>query len=338
MRHAIGIDIGGGSTKLGLVADTGEILARCTLAAVPGECGDEIVQSYATAVSGMVPEGVAVCGVGVGYPGPIHPGNLSGGVGNVPGLIDYPLALRLTAALGLPARLENDATAAALAEARFGAGSASKRLLMVTAGTGIGVAMIVDGQAMVTSGGCLGDAGHIILDGRSPLHCRLGCTGCLEALASAEALDAIALDHAVLRPGAAVARRALDEGAPPTAATMIRCALEGDAEAQQMLAEAGRWIGCAVASWVHTFSPDTVVIGGGLVAAGKFLLAPVEAEARRCGLPSYMSKLRFAPAALGNDAGIIGAAAQMFAPQVVDLDLRIRPVQHGTSEWTTEQR
>ncbi len=312
MRHAIGIDIGGGSTKIGLVSETGEILARSTIAAVPGQPGEVIFDVYASAIGGLVPQGLPLSGIGIGYPGPIHPGNLSGGLGNVPGLVDYPLAQRLTDRLGLPARFENDATAAALAEARFGANSAARRLLMVTAGTGIGAAMIVDGQAMVTSGGCLGDAGHIIVGGGSSLRCRLGCAGCLEALASAEALDTRAQDHATLHPKGAIARLSEEDGTPVTAATVIRCALAGDPDARDLLAEAGRWIGRAVASWVHTFAPDTVVLGGGLMAAGALLLSPLEAEARRCGLPGYMAGLRFAPATLGNDAGIIGAAAQIF--------------------------
>jgi len=234
----------------------------------------------------------------------------------VPGLIDYPLAQAINRRLGLPARMENDATAAALAEARFGAGRGSRRMLMVTAGTGIGVAMIVDGVAMVTSGGCLGDAGHIILDGSSARRCRLGCTGCLEALASSEALDDLAAECAVLAPKGAIARQAMLDSNPASAATLIRCALAGDAQAQIMLAEAGRWIGRAVASWVHTFAPDTVVIGGGLGTAKAWLLAPIEAEAHRCGLPGYMNDLRILPAERGNDAGIIGAATQ-FLPWVL---------------------
>ena len=316
MRHAIGIDIGGGSTKIGLVSEEGQIIDRCKVAPDPEGHGDVITDAIADGVDGLMRRGISVSGIGVGYPGPIHPGNMSGGVGNVAGLNNYPLAQRLTELLGLPARLENDATAAALAEASFGAGRVAKRLLMVTAGTGIGVAMIVDGQAMVTSGGCLGDAGHIIVNGGSHLRCRLGCTGCLEAMASAEALDDLAVAEAAHYPLGAIARHAASFGTQPTAATIIHCALAGDTTAQAILAEAGRWIGRAVASWVHTFAPDVVVIGGGLGAAGTFLLAPLEAEARRCGLQDYFAGLPIVPATMGNDAGIIGAAAQIFVTPV----------------------
>jgi len=322
MRHAIGIDIGGGSTKIGLVSEDGQIIDRCKVAPDPEDHGDVIVQVVADGVNGLMRRGILVSGIGVGYPGPIYPGNMSGGVGNVAGLNNYPLAQRLTELLGLPARLENDATAAALAEASFGAGSASKRMLMVTAGTGIGVAMIVDGQAMVTSGGCLGDAGHIIVNGDSHLRCRLGCTGCLEAMASAEALDDLAAAEAAHYPLGAIARHAASSGTQPTAAMIIHCALAGDTTAQAILADAGRWIGRAVASWVHTFAPDMVVIGGGLGAAGTFLLAPIEAEARRCGLRDYFSDLPIVPATMGNDAGIIGAAAQIFVTPAVETALK----------------
>ncbi|OJF90078.1 ROK family protein [Pararhizobium antarcticum] len=313
MWHAVGIDIGGGSTKIGLVSAGGAILRQSRIPANPGDSGDAIVARYVAAIRALIPHGVRVRGIGIGYPGPIHDTNLSGGVGNVPGLIDYPLAKALSTALQLAVRLENDATAAALAEARFGAGSMAKRLLMITAGTGIGVAMIVNRQAMVTSGGCLGDAGHMIMDARGQ-RCRLGCIGCLEALASAEALDIIAADRSARYPDTAIARQARSERIKATAATVITCALEGDDDARIILSDAGRWIGRAVASWVHTFAPDTIVIGGGLSAAGQFLLAPLEAEARRCGLSGYMAGARFLPAEMGNDAGIIGAAAQMFLP------------------------
>jgi len=313
MLTAIGVDIGGGSTKIGLVSPAGEILTRARIEAIEDEPGDAFVDRVAVAIQTLLPKS-AVGGIGIGYPGPIHPGNLSGGIGNVPGLIDYPLAQAITCRLGLPARLENDATAAALAEVRFGAGRGSRRMLMVTAGTGIGVAMIVDSVAMVTSGGCLGDAGHIIVDGTSARRCRLGCTGCLEALASSEALDGFAAERATQDPQGAVARRANLEGNPPNAGTLIRCALAGDAQARTMLADAGRWIGRAVASWVHTFAPDIVVIGGGLVAANAYLLEPIEAETRRCGLPGYMANISFSSAARGNEAGIIGAATQ-FLPR-----------------------
>lgn len=313
MRHAIGIDIGGGSTKIGLVSDRGHIISRSAFAAIDGESGDAFSERLITAVLPLLAQGHSVGGIGIGYPGPIHPGNRSGGVGNVPGLIDYPLAERLSGDLNLAVRLENDATAAALAEAAFGAGRASRRMLMVTAGTGIGVAMVADGAAMVTSGGCLGDAGHIIVDGASSRRCRLGCIGCLESLASAEALDDLAAIEAEANPTSAIARHADQSAGHANAATIIRCAKAGDAAAKAVLVTAGQWTGRAIASWVHTFAPDTVVVGGGLMAAGRLLLEPIETETRRCGLPQYTRHLRFAAATMGNDAGIIGAAAQFFS-------------------------
>lgn len=314
MRHAIGVDIGGSSTKIGLVSETGMIHARARIAALEGETGAGFTQRLVAAIAALAEPGRASEGIGVGYPGPIHPGNLSGGIGNVPGLINYPLADRLTAALSLPARLENDATAAALAEARFGAGAASARMLMITAGTGIGVAMIVDGAAMVTSGGCLGDAGHMIVDGQSTRRCRLGCTGCLEAFASGEALDDFAIAETLAHPDGDIARHAAAHAVAAGASTVVHCALAGDIVSQAALRDAGQWIGRAAASLAHIFAPDTVVIGGGLAAAGDWLLAPLEAETRRCGLASYTKNLRFVTATMGNDAGIIGAAVQIFAP------------------------
>ncbi len=311
MLNAIGVDIGGSSTKIELVTPAGEIRDRARIVAIADEPGDAFAHRLVAAIRVLLQKG-PVGGIGIGYPGPIHPGNLAGGIGNVPGLIDFSLAMAITGRLGLPARLENDATAAALAEARFGAGRGSGRMLMVTAGTGIGVALIADGVAMITSGGCLGDAGHMIVDGTSARRCRLGCTGCLEALASSEALDDLAVEQARIDANGAIARQAATSGTSANAEILIRCALAGDGKAQMLLGEAGRWIGRAIASWVHIFAPDTVVIGGGLVAAGPHLLGPIEAETRRCGLPGYMTTLRVLSAEGGNDAGIVGAATQFF--------------------------
>jgi len=101
MRHAIGIDIGGGSTKIGLVSEDGRIIDRCKVAPDPEGHGDVIAHAIADGVNGLMRQGILVSGIGVGYPGPIHPRNMSGGVGNVAGLNNYPLAQRLTELLGL---------------------------------------------------------------------------------------------------------------------------------------------------------------------------------------------------------------------------------------------
>jgi glucokinase len=242
----------------------------------------------------------------------MHPDNMSGNLGNVAALDETPLAARLGAAFSLPARMQNDATAAGIAEARFGRDKGARRLLLITAGTGIGVAFTVDGKPFVTSGGGLGDAGHIIVNHRNPTRCRQGCLGCLESIASGDALNRQALGFVRDNPQSALARCAAESGKPANVSDIIACARQGDTAAIAMLADAGRWIGRAAVSWAHIFAPEVVLIGGGLSVAGDLFLKPIEQEARLCGLELYLRNMRFALASLGNDAGMIGAAAQMF--------------------------
>lgn len=313
-RFAIGVDIGGGSAKFGIVSSDGRIVHTARLANKADAKGSDIVGSYVGAISSLMRANTeyTISGIGVGYPGIIHPDGRSGGLGNVPGLIDFPLAAAIEEATGLRCVVQNDANAAALAEALFGNGKTSERLLMVTAGTGIGLAFVAKGEPTATSGGGLGDAGHMILDPASGKRCRLGCLGCLEALASGDALNEIAAAFVCDFPDSNIGQNAIRKGRPVDASDIVECAIDGDESAVAILAGAGRWMGRAVASWIHIFAPSMVMVGGGLAVAGGALLAPLEDEARRCGLADYLKDVAFEPASLGNEAGIVGAAAPIF--------------------------
>lgn len=300
---AIGVDIGGGSTKLGLVTHRGSIIARRRLSYGAGATGEEIVASYADAAEAMMREHPAarLCGIGVGFPGHIAPDHGSGTNGNVRALNGMPIAAKLAARFGCPVRLVNDADAGAVAEyhlgAGRGAGRGAERLLLITLGTGIGVGFAVGGVPVDTANGCLGDAGHMIVVKGDPVRCRQGCLGCLESVASGAAIEAQARSS----------RRWAGYG--NATAALIRDALAGDPAATRIITEAGRWIGMAAASWCNLFAPKMVLIGGGLSAAGSVLINAVRDEALGCAMPCNVAGTVFAPAGLGNDAGIIGAAA-----------------------------
>lgn len=313
-EFAIGIDIGGGSTKIGLVSSSGEILASRRIVVGDRDDAERIVGSYSVVIAEIMAANPSTrpTGIGIGFPGRIRPDNMSGDLGNIPALDDIPFAARIGAAFGLPARMENDATAAGIAEAMFGDDKDAGRLLLVAAGTGIGVAFTVGGKPFITSGGGLGNAGQIIVNHQNPQRCRQGCLGCLESVASGDALNRQAATFARYNPDSALARRSAALGKSADASDIIHCARDGDPATVVMLAEAGRWIGRAAASWAHIFAPDVILLGGGLSAAGDLLLKPIEQEARLYGLELYLEHVRFSLASLGNDAGMIGAAAQIF--------------------------
>jgi glucokinase len=311
--YAIGIDIGGGSTKIGLVSSTGEVIDRRRIV-LGNDAADAIVGQYAQAIRDIEAAYplISLRGIGIGFPGRIHPNNLSGDLGNIPTLDDFPLAERIGGLFQIPARMENDGTAAGLAEAMFGSNRDARRLLLIAAGTGIGVALTVDGKPFITSGGGLGNAGQLIIHGSDGRPCRQGCVGCLESLASGDALNGIARRYCDEIPQSPLAERARSLGREADASDVIVVALEGDTAARAMLADVGRWLGRGAATWAQIFGPDIILLGGGLSAAGDLLLEPLEREARLCGLDMYLRDVRFSLASLGNDAGMIGAAAQIF--------------------------
>lgn len=312
---AIGVDIGGGSTKIGLVSGAGIVADRERVVVEAADTADRILARYGEAIEGILARNarVPVGGIGIGFPGIVQEANGCGRLCNIPVLNGFPLAGRLSSRFSLPARMENDGTAAAVAEALFGRDREAERLLLITAGTGIGVACAVGGRPLVTSGSGMGDAGHTLVQFDDPVRCRQGCLGCLESVASADALNRMLARFVREEPDAPIARRAAAEGRAPEASDIVVCAKAGDPAASAMLRAAGRWIGRAAATWTHIFAPTVILLGGGLSAAGELLLEPIEAEARRIGLAEYFRDVRFALASLGNDAGMIGAAAQIFS-------------------------
>jgi glucokinase len=297
--HFIGLDIGGGSTKVGLVTADGTILARRRIPVVTGESFDQILASYSASIETLLREaGIAQPGgIGIGFPGHILPDFATGANSNVPALDEGPIAETLAKRFDCKARMVNDADAGAIAEYRFGGGRGVGRLLLVTVGTGIGVSLVLDGAPLIAGKGSLGDAGHIILVPDHPTRCRQGCLGCLESVASGEAIEVRA---ASLFPKA-------DEGT--ATATLVRAAIAGHSKAAALIAEAGRWIGMAAGTWCNIFAPDRILIGGGISAVGESLVTAIRTEANRRAMPYNVQHTDFALAELGNDAGMIGAAA-----------------------------
>lgn len=299
---AIGLDIGGGSTKLGLISRDGKLLASRRVVLAEGADFPAILAQYRAAIADLGADGLPV---GIAYPGHVDRVRGLGLNSNVPALDDHPLA----AALGR-AVLLNDADAAAVAEARH---HPETRMLMVTLGTGVGVSMIIDGRPLETAGGTLGDSGHLNLDPSGRHRCRQGCTGCLESVASGEALarDATAMAGTGESP-ALVAE--LQASGTVSAAAACRAALAGDPGALSLVAQMADWLGMAVASWRASFHPDLIVFGGGLSALGQPFIDQIRDRADARSLPFLAAHCRLTLARLGNDAGMIGAGLAALAP------------------------
>ena len=312
MKVAIGVDVGGSSAKIGLVNAAGEILNRHRVPTPTVDTPDAAFAVYLAGIRAVLaqsdPSTQSLTGVGVGMPGQINPDRLSATASNVPILDDFPLVERLSTALGVPAQIDNDATVAAIAEYHYGAGQGFARLLTVTMGTGIGLGMVVDGAPQRPTRGCMGDPGHIIVDAAGRWQCNLGCWGCLETVASSHALEREAMAAASWSPETRLGTR-LKAGGRLSAADVIEAASTGDAQAISLIEQVGIWLGIGLTSWCHSYAPDGILIGGGLSAAGELLLGPAREKMRRTGMSSYVEKPPVDLAALGNDAGIVGAAS-----------------------------
>jgi glucokinase len=306
---ALGIDVGGTTAKLGIVDDSGQVRWRASAPTGYELTAEGLIARLEEAVTPLLKQareaGLEVGTAGLALPGMLNPERSAvRNVTNMPGLNHAPLRDRLAEQLGLAVALDNDACAAALGEYRYGAGQGARRLLVVTVGTGIGAGLVVDGAVFRTSQGCLGDPGHVVVAPDGP-RCGCGGRGCLEAIAAAPAMARAAAQAAEADPSSAF--RQLP--APIEVRDVARLAAAGDSAARRVLAEAGRWLGMGLASLLHILSPDRILLGGGVAAAGDLLLEPTRAALLDYGMPFLTRDLTLDRAALTQDAGLLGAAA-----------------------------
>jgi len=243
--------------------------------------------------------------VGICSPGPcdIDAGVLSSAP-NLPGWRDVPICRYVEERLGVPARLENDANAAALGEHVYGAGRGCRHLIYMTLSTGIGGGLIIDGRLYRGATGVAGELGHMTIEPDGPL-CGCGNRGCLEALASGTAIAARG-EELVAQGGSA--RLAQEEG-ELTAETVSCAADQGDIACQGIIRRAGYYLGVGLASYVNIFNPEVIIIGGGLTKAGELLLGPARAEMAARAMPEALKAVQLRPAELGDYAGVMGMVA-----------------------------
>jgi len=302
MDAALGIDVGGTNVRVAVLdARTGAVLA-VRRGALAGRTPEQVVRAVAVAArEAMAAAGVrpAVAGAGVAA-------QLDGDSGRVLsapnlGWRDVALGEMLGAALGLPVRVVNDLTAAAWGEYRHGAARGKSGALVVFAGTGVGAAVVVDGRLLAGARGVAGEIGHVKVEpppGEAERSCGCGARGCLEAYVGGAGIAA----------RLALARSAGNAAGLSSPNDVERAALAGDAWALAFWeATAGR-LGRAISDAVTLLDPGTLVLGGGLLLGNPSLLAAVERVIRAEASQTALEGLFLTHAALGDDAGVIGAA------------------------------
>jgi predicted NBD/HSP70 family sugar kinase len=239
-----------------------------------------------------------VLGVGVAIAGPVDPVSGSAYTSSIlPSWSGLDAANELSARLGLPVHLDNDANLGALAEVTLGAGRNARNAAYVQMSSGIGAGLIVDGRPYRGAGGVAGEIGHIAVD-ESGAICRCGNRGCLETIASGPAL---------------VRLLAASRGGQISVAEMIALAEEGDLGSRRVIADAGRAVGRVVAALCNLFNPEMIVVGGDLSQAGENLLGPLRESVQRTALPATTRDLTVVAGELGDRANVLGALALAIA-------------------------
>jgi glucokinase len=310
-EYALGIDLGGTSIKTGVVDKQGKILAQVE---VPTEAAAGLETVIANMAKGarlaVEKAGLSmdqVAGAGVGAPGIC---NVAEGVvvtaGNL-GWQDVPVCALLSQQLSIPVTLENDANCAALGEQWSGAARGTQHVVMLTIGTGVGGGLILNGKIYHGFKGWAGELGHMPAVENGP-QCGCGQRGCLETVASATAMGALAKQAIESGTAPYLAKRAEELG-KVDARLVIYAAREGDQVAQEILNQVAGYLGAAIASMVSALNPEAVVIGGGASAAGDLLLEPIRRVVNERAMPGPAAACQILQASLGNDAGLIGAAS-----------------------------
>lgn len=303
---AIALDLGGTQARGALVDAQGSVLRRAHTQTAAASGPEAIVAQLQALVESVArdtaPERIR--GVGVCSPGPLD--TVSGtalGVPTIAGFADLPLRRMLEDRFHLPVQLENDGIAAALGEWRFGAGRGYDNVLYVTVSTGIGAGVITDGRVLRGRRGLAGHAGHmtIVRDGEL---CSCGNRGCWEAYGSGPAFARRARRRAAVGRGSALNAQA----DALQAADIFAAAAAGDALACDLVADEADILGVGLASLLHLFSPDVVVIGGGMSAAFAALEPGIRARLDAAAMRAFRD-IDVVPAALGDNSGLIGAAA-----------------------------
>lgn len=289
--QVIGIDLGGTAIKLGRFEADGSCLGSLDVPTPRPATPGAVLAAMLEGIAQIAPDVKSLGAIGVGLPGPVDAaGRISKIAINLRDWREVPLADWLEEKTGIPVIMANDANCAGLGEAWLGAGRRFKNSIMLTLGTGVGGAIILDGELFVGPRGAAGELGLITLNPDGP-PCNSGNQGSLEQYASVQAV-----------------RR--ETGMEPAA--VAKKAIAGDTEALAYWEQYGRRLGAGLASLIYVLTPEVVVLGGGISAGADLFLPGVWAEIERRVLPSSREGLQILTAELGNRAGACGAARLAF--------------------------
>ncbi|HEL1556489.1 TPA: ROK family glucokinase [Streptococcus suis] len=313
-KKIIGIDLGGTSVKLAILNTEGEIQEKWSIKTNILDEGSHIVPDIIDSIKhrfethGLTKEDFL--GVGMGSPGVVD--SEAGTVIGAYNLNWKTLQLvkdQFESALGLPFYIDNDANVAALGEQWVGAGNNNPNVVFMTLGTGVGGGVIAAGNLIRGVKGAGGELGHITVDFDAPFACTCGKKGCLETVASATGIVNLTRRYAEEYAGDAKLKQLIDDGEEVTAKDVFDLAKEGDDLALIVYRHFSEYLGVACANIAAVLNPAYIVLGGGVSAAGEFLLDGVRNVFAENSFPQIKESTQIVLATRGNDAGVLGAAS-----------------------------
>lgn len=314
--YVVGVDLGATNIVSLLISRDGEVVARDTRETM-GEKGKKITFSQiVNSARNVIGEGEktgisskSILGLGIGGPGPL---NSDGGVihiaPNIPGWINAYLVKELEDELKLNVFLENDANAAALGEWWLGAGRDVDNLVLLTLGTGVGGGIIIGGEVLHGARNTAGEIGHTIIH-EGGLLCGCGNRGCLEAYVSARAVVKRTLSAIYGGEETLLTDLVKNKLEDITCKLVYDEARKGDSLCKRVVEETGRYLGIGIANIVNIINPEMVILGGGMAKAGDLIFEPVRKYVREHAFTAAMEGVEIVPAALGVNAGAMGAVA-----------------------------
>lgn len=313
IKYVVGVDLGGTNVRAAVVNPGGEILGEARTDSRAMEGADVTIAQIITAIrnaiadAGIQESEISACGMGI--PGTVK--NAEGLVLWSPNFKDWngvQIREPIVKEFGVQVSMGNDANVAALGEYAFGAGRGAKCMVMLTLGTGIGSGLIIEGRSWNGVSEVAPEMGHHIILADGP-RCSCGRYGCVESLCRRDAIVDRAARKAHQGRYTSLIEKSGHDLRYVTPAMIAEAAREGDQVSIETLEETGYYLGIAVANIINIFNPDKIIIGGGIAQAGDLLFNPIRRTVEVNALYEALQVCQILPAALGDDAGVLGGAA-----------------------------
>lgn len=312
MKYYSGVDLGGTNTKIGLCNEEGKILLSSSIKTDSIHGVENTLQRIWTEIQNQLRKmdikKENLFGIGVGIPGPVKSQSIVGFFANFPWEKNMNLKEKMEVLTGIETLVDNDVNVIAQGEAIFGAARGHKSSITVALGTGIGGGIFIDGKLISGMSGAGGEIGHmkVVLDGKL---CGCGQKGCFEAYASATGMIREALSRLYVNKLNALYEKFQGNYETLEAKDIFEAAAAGDVFSQEIVDYEAEYLAMGIGNLLNIINPEVVVLGGGIALAKEQILKPVRQKIRKYALEITLENLEIKTGILGNEAGILGAAA-----------------------------